>query len=194
MNWRAFLLLPALFAESFTVSALIFHQARFAADRNWPIEWVAACFLVYSSAQILTTIISGPIIDRLGALRILPFLLVPQTIALLLIFVFSSPWVVPFYLGFTAISAALDGNLQTPALSELFGIERLARSKAIFEGARIVLTGLGPTVMGVFLDLGVSMQTQIIYLAPCLCACSLLALVFRRFARARSISRSYDAC
>jgi predicted MFS family arabinose efflux permease len=182
IDWRVFFLLPSLFAESFAVSALIFHQARLAETKNWSLEWVAVCFVAYSSIQIATTIIAGPVIDRFGPLRILPVLLIPQTVALLLIFLFSSWWVAPFYFGFTAISAGLDTSIQTPALSRLFGIERLARSKARFEGLRIILTGLGPTLMGILLDFGVSMQMQIAFLMPCLCVFSLLALVFRRAA------------
>lgn len=179
-NWKVFFLLPALFAESLAVSALIFHQARLAETKSWSLEWVAACFVAYSSIQIATTIIAGPAVDRLGPMRFLPFLLVPQTIALLLVFLFSSWWIAPFYFGFTAISAGLDSSVQTPALAKLFGVERLARSKARFEGLRIILTGLGPTLMGVLLDFGVSMQTQIALMMACLCVFSLLALVFRR--------------
>ncbi|UWU93230.1 MFS transporter [Bradyrhizobium sp. CB1015] len=180
INWKVFFVLPALFAESLAVSALIFHQARLAETKHWPLEWVAACFVAYSSIQIATTIIAGPLVDRFGPLRIVPFLLVPQAIALLLIFLFSSWWIAPFYFGFTAISAGLDSSVQTPALARLFGVERLARSKARFEGLRIILTGLGPTLMGVLLDLGVPIQTQIGFMIPGLCVFSLLALAFRR--------------
>lgn len=173
-------LCPTMLAVSFILTAMIFHQAVLAAEKGWPLEWLAACFSVFAIAQAATSVLVAPVIDRIRAVRILPVFLLPLAIGLSLIALFDGFWAAPVYMGLLGMSAAIDLKLGTILWADLFGAGQFGYVRSRFEAIRIVVTGGAPLVAGKLLDAGIPLASQAAaYACYAVCASALAAIVGR---------------
>ena len=62
--------MPLYLAPPFFLTGLFFHQVQLAESRDWPIEALAAAFSLYAFAKVTISLLTGPSIDRLSALRL----------------------------------------------------------------------------------------------------------------------------
>lgn len=158
---RPFLIvLPAILAAPFFGTGFFFHQARLVTEKGWTLEWLAGWFAAYAVVQALTLVGAGPIIDRFGPRRILPFFLAPFAVGLLALALSRSPWIAPVYLILAGISSAIASTLATALWVELYGPNMLARVRSAVEAALVVASGASPILMGVLIDMGVPLSTQ----------------------------------
>jgi len=81
---RFYLILPAALAPSFIITALFFHHLALAELKGWDATWFTGSYWVYAVGSVFAMLASGPLIDRLSALRVLPALLAPMTLGLVL--------------------------------------------------------------------------------------------------------------
>ncbi len=151
---------PALLAISFVWTGILFHQARLVEENGWPLSWFAGCLALYAATHVVATPVAGWLIDRFGPLPVVRFFLIPQIAGLMLLGASSSPIVLPAFLILTALSSAVDTPLGVAALAELYGYADLGKTRALFEGVRILVTGAAPFAMGALLDVGVPMTLQ----------------------------------
>lgn len=177
---RMQLALPAILASPFIGTGLLFHQARLAQEKGWPLSWLAAWFAAYAVAQAVTDFAAGPLIDRLRPKRVLPIYLVPMAAGLLILFLSDALWVTPVYLVLIGISSALSGTLATALWVELYGPGMLARVRSVVEAARIVAAGASPVLMGYLIDWGVPLGRQALGCLAFIIVASLLALRIAR--------------
>ncbi|MEA3644333.1 MAG: MFS transporter, partial [Lamprobacter sp.] len=92
---RFYLILPALMGAPFIATAVFFHQVPLAESKGWTLAWLAASFPAFAAAHLLSLSFSGPLIDRLGARRLLPWHLTPLLLALLALALANGPWLAP---------------------------------------------------------------------------------------------------
>ena len=78
---RFYLVMPLYLAPPFFLTGLFFHQVQLAESRDWPIEAVAAAFSLYAFAKVTISLLTGPTVDRLSALRVMPLSAVPLVVA-----------------------------------------------------------------------------------------------------------------
>lgn len=176
------LLCPTMLAVSFILTAMIFHQAVLAAEKGWPLEWLAACFSVFAIAQAATSVLVAPVIDRIRAVRILPVFLLPLALGLSVIALFDGFWAAPVYMGLLGMSAAIDLKLGTILWAYLFGAGQFGYVRSRFEAIRIVVTGGAPLVAGKLLDAGIPLASQAAAYAGYAVCASALAVIVGRFA------------
>lgn len=157
---RLLLTLPCVLASPFISTGFFFIQARLAAEKHWSLEFLAACFVGYAVARAFALLAIGPVIDKFGATRLLPFFLVPQGIAMATIALVSGKIGAPIYLISTGISAGIAATMATALWVEMYGVEELARVRSSVEAATVVATGLAPIVAGSLIDAGVPLTIQ----------------------------------
>jgi predicted MFS family arabinose efflux permease len=157
---RLLLTLPAVLASPFIVTGFFFHQARLAEQKGWDIATVAGSLGAFAVVQAVSLVVIGPIIDRLGPKRLLPFFLVPQALGMLLLGTASAPIVAPVYMLLMAISAAFGSTLATALWVDLFGTKDLARVRSVVEAGAVVASGASPVVFGLLIDAGVPLASQ----------------------------------
>lgn len=186
-DWRIYLALPAILAAPFIGTGLLFHQARLAQEKGWPLSWLAAWFVAYAVAQAVTDFAAGPIIDRWRPKRVLPIYLVPMAGSMIVLFLSNALWVVPVYLILMGISAAISGTLATALWVELYGPGMLARVRSVVEAARIFAAGAAPILMGYLTDWGVPFGHQALGCLAFIVAASLLALRIARIPSSTSV-------
>ena len=77
-SFRFYLIVPTLVGASFTMTGLLFHQVHLTEVKGWALAWFASCFAAYAAASTASLIAFGALIDRLTAVRLMPFYLLPE--------------------------------------------------------------------------------------------------------------------
>lgn len=157
---RLLVTLPVILASPFVTTGFFFHQVRLAEEKSWSISWVAAWFIAYAITQAISLLVAGPIIDRIGPKRSLPYFMAPQAVAMLALAMSDSIWAAPVYLILTGISSAVASTLATALWMQLYGPEQLSRIRSFVGAWTVIASGASPVVMGLLIDRGVSLQTQ----------------------------------
>ncbi len=78
-----YLVVPTIAFTPFLVTGVFFHQAHVATLKGWPQGLFATAFVAYAAASLVGMLLSRPLIDRVGARRLVAFLLAPLGCALL---------------------------------------------------------------------------------------------------------------
>lgn len=154
-----YMLLPAVLASPFIVTALLFHQAAVAELRGWSMEWVATAFTAYAVGHLGMLLLSGPIVDRIGAHRWLPLALLPTAAGLALLALASATWVIFGYLGLLGVSVGAIATVNGALWPERYGTTHLGAIRAVAQAAMVVSTAAAPILLGFVLDLGWSVAT-----------------------------------
>lgn len=173
LDRRLLLTLPAVLASPFIVTGFFFHQGRLAEQKHWDIAWLAMGFVAFAVVQAVSVVAIGPLIDRFGTKRILPYFLLPQAVGMFLLGLIPSPWIAPIYMVLMGISAAFGSTLATALWVELFGTNELARVRSAVEAGSVVASGASPVIMGLLIDAGISLSWQ----ALACCAYTVLASI-----------------
>jgi MFS family permease len=171
-----YLLLAGTLAPSFIGTLIFFDQDYLIDLRGYsPMEFAAA-YLVMSVTTVIFGFVCGHLIDRLGALRILPFFLFPLAASAMAIALVTPVWGIYVFMFLLGISNGFTSTLLGALWPEVYGLANLGGIRAIIVSAMVLSTALGPGLSGVFLDAGVSLPTQMLGLAGwCVMACFGLA-------------------
>ena len=172
---RFYLMLPALLAPSFIGTAMFFHHLAIAEYKNWSAEWVTGNYWVYAMATVVTLLVSGPIIDRITAVRVMPLFLLPLMAAMLILGPAQSDlWLLP-YLLLLGVTTGFYFNGFSAIWAELYGVKYLGGIKSLMTSLGVLASALGPVTVGLMLDAGVTVLTVCLWFAVgCLVATLLL--------------------
>lgn len=154
---RFYGVLPAVMAPPFIMTALFFHQAPLAEAKGWALAWVAGSFSVFAAAHILALLLAGPLVDRLGARRLMGGFLGPMTLALLVLVFVDSPWGAPLYLGLAGLSMGSAGTLMGSLWPELYGTAHLGAIRALVHAIMVFVTAGAPFGIGAAMDAGITL-------------------------------------
>jgi MFS family permease len=157
---RVLFTLPSILAAPFIATGFFFHQARLLQEKGWAFDWWASCFIGYAIARAVSMVAVGPLIDRLGAVRVLPFFLVPLAVSMADVAFVRQAWGVPLCLIPIGISGGIAATLLTALWVELYGPERLAEVRSTVEAANVLASGTSPIIMGYLIDAGVPLAVQ----------------------------------
>lgn len=150
--------LPALLAPSFIGTGLIFHQVHMADVKGWSMTLVSGSFTAYAAMSVAAAILTGPLIDRFGARRVMTVFLTPMMLSALSVALFTAPWAVPLYLGLLGTSAGVTVVLLGALWPELYGTAHLGAIRAFGQAAMVFSTGLAPAAMGLMIDAGIGFE------------------------------------
>jgi MFS family permease len=176
---RFYLLCIAITAPSFISTGFFFHQAPLAAAKGWSLAWMASAFVAYTIGAIGANLAFGPLIDRFGARKLLPYYLYPLMLACLSIAVSSHHMAAMTLMFFMGLTSGSGQTLIGAAWPEFYGVMHLGAIRAMVMSMSVGASALSPLVVGWLIDRGVAMETIaigfMIYLAVAI-ASILLAL------------------
>lgn len=156
-DWHFYCLLPAVIAPSFIGTALFFHHLTLAEAKNWTAAWLTGSYWVYAIGSMTASLTFGPIIDRVTATKAVPFFLLPKICALMIIWIFNDPiWAWP-YLLLLGLNVGMTYTGLTALWAELYGTQHLGAIRSLIVAITVLASALGPPVMGLMIDTGVSM-------------------------------------
>ena len=185
---RFYALLPTLAATPFIVTGVLFHQVHLAQAKGWTLTELAACYPVYALASTGAALACGWLIDRVGAIRLLPVFLLPLALGLALAGsdVGGGPdgTALTVAAGFMALIGATAGSatvLFGALWAEVYGTRHLGAIRGLVAAYMVFATALAPGALGWLLDQGTEPRQLLLWLAGCalLCAVATLPLLPR---------------
>ncbi|MGV8989510.1 MAG: MFS transporter [Cypionkella sp.] len=182
-----YMLLAGLLAPPFIGTTVFFFQGYLTELRGYSDLAFAAAFPVMSIATVIFGFVCGGLIDRFGALRLLPFVLAPLAIASLAVALITPVWGVYVFMLLLGVSYGFSGTLMGALWPEVYGLANLGGIRSIIIAAMVLSTALGPGLSGVLIDQGIALPTQMLGMAAWCCAGSVLLAIAARKVRARAI-------
>lgn len=150
---RFWIMMPASFILSFTVTAIFFYQYVFVENNNWSVPLYATFFTVYAVVRFLFSIFGGIWVDKFSARQLFRFFLIPFTIGILFFGFMNSIIGAFIFLVLTGITVGMSGTVQTSLIAEIYGTEKMGAIRSVFTMFMVASTALGPLIVGYLIDL-----------------------------------------
>jgi MFS family permease len=172
---RFYLYMPAQLCPSFFFTGFFFHQIYIVESKGWDLAGWAAMFAGYAVASLLATIASGPLVDRLGAVRHAPWFCLPLGAGLLLLSMGDHVILASAFLILTGITSGWNPTVVGPFWAELYGTRHLASIKAMGTALMVLSSALSPFVLGWLFDQGYELDDMALVSSIVILGCALLA-------------------
>lgn len=184
-----YLLLAGTLAPAFVGTSIFFQQGYLITHRGYDAMAFAAAFPVMSVTTVIFGFVCGGLIDRFGSLRILPFFLLPMAAAAVAVALITPLWGVYLFMLLLGVSNGFTMTLLGALWPEVYGLANLGGIRAIIVSGMVLSSALGPGITGVLIDWGVSLPTQLLWMAVwCVIASLGLAYAGRAVGRRNAIA------
>ena len=180
-------LLVAVLAPPIIGTILFFHQVYLVEQRGWAITGFSVATPVLAGCAIVSTMVAGRLVDRLGSATLLPMMLALLGTAALTLAFWHDFAALFVFMGIAGTCFGMAATVFGALWPEIYGTKHLGAVRSMITGVMVFATAVGPGVSGYLIDIGVSFDTQIVALGLfALFAAALVAPVGRRvIARAR---------
>ena len=155
---RFYLVLPAVMLPSFVGTGIIFHQVHLVEVKGWSLEWFASGFAGLALASVASALLTGLLIDRYGARRLVVWALVPEGVALALLASFDHPMTALAMLVMMGLGAGAFRTVTGALWAELYGVDHLGAIRAMVAALMVFASAGSPVSMGWLIDAGVSIE------------------------------------
>ena len=169
-------LLLGVLAPPFIGTTIFFHQDYLIELRGYNELAFAAAFPIMAITTVTFSLISGQLIDRFGAIRLLPFFLIPLSAASLAVGLLDDVWGIYAFMFLVGISYGFTSTLIGALWPEVYGLRNLGSVRALAVAAMVAATAIGPGLTGFLIDNNMPLPDQMIYMSLwCVIACVVLA-------------------
>lgn len=176
------LIVPGVTCFSAFGTAFWFHQVHFAEVKGWSHLSLVAVFPVGTATLMASTILFGWAIDRFGAIRLLPYYLIPYVLAFILHWYAPSLWWIGLAVILMGLAGGGNGTLLNACWAEFYGTNHLGAIKAAATAAMVFGSAIGPGISGWLIDVGVGIEGQMLgYAATFAISAVLMGVAARRF-------------
>lgn len=152
------IMVPASFMLSFSVTAIIFYQYVFVENKGWSAQLYASFFTVYAVTRFLFSLFGGIWVDRFTAKKMFRYFLIPIVLGLLPLAFMNSIVGALIFLVMMGVTVGMSGTVKTSLIAEIYGTEKMGAIRSVFTMFMVISTALGPLVVGLLIDAGVSFQ------------------------------------
>jgi MFS family permease len=160
-----YLLMVGVLAPPFIGTTIFFHQGYLIDLRGYDLLAFAAAFPVMAATTVVFALVSGALIDRFSATRILPYFLIPMVVATLAAALVTPVWGIYLFMFLFGISYGFTSTLLGALWPEVYGVAHLGGIRALTVSAMVLATALGPGITGALIDLGVGLPQQLLWMA-----------------------------
>lgn len=160
-----YLLMVGVLAPPFIGTTIFFHQGYLIDLRGYDVLAFAAAFPVMAATTVVFALVSGALIDRFSATRILPFFLIPMVVATLAAALVTPVWGIYLFMFLFGISYGFTSTLLGALWPEVYGVAHLGGIRALTVSAMVLATALGPGITGALIDLGIGLPQQLLWMA-----------------------------
>ncbi|ABI77014.1 major facilitator family transporter [Hyphomonas neptunium ATCC 15444] len=179
-----YVLLTGILAPPFIGTTIFFHQGHLVELRGYSPLAFAGAFPLMAVTTVGVGLICGYLVDRFGALRVLPFFLAPLMIATLAAALLSGIQGVYIFMVLFGVSYGFTSTLLGALWPEVYGTRHLGSIRAVIVSAMVLSTALGPGITGLLIDRGIDLPVQLLVMAVwCLLASFLLAVAAKEVLR-----------
>lgn len=157
-DWRFYTLLPAMLAEPMIVTGIFFFLGNIAEMKNWSMELIASAFSLHAIVTVGVSFYCGTVIDKVGSIRLLPILVVPQIFGLLILGFIGHPMAALAFMCIGGISKGVVISIGGTIWAELYGVKTLGAIKSMVMMLMVLSTAIMPAILGFLFDASVSLQ------------------------------------
>ncbi len=158
---RFWWMLPIQVLLPMLVTAAFLYQAPIAVSKGWSTTFMASLFTLFAIFRAGTSLTSGHRIDRLGAIRLAPWVALPVTLGFLLLAWGQHPAMGVGFFVLTGLTAGSSGNVLTAIWAELYGPAQLGTIKGLTGSLAVFSSAAGPALAGLLLEFGVSYSAML---------------------------------
>ena len=170
-------LLTGVLAPPFIGTTIFYHQDYLTSINSWPPRLYASTLSVMAVTTVIFALICGALIDRFRASSVLPFFLLPLSLACLVLASSGSPETLVVAMILLGVSYGFSSTLFGAVWPEIYGTLHLGAIRSIIVSAMVFATAAGPGLTGTLIDAGVGLSTQLAWLGY-YCIAAALAMGF----------------
>jgi len=148
----------------FLITGIFINQIYLFENANWGLNFLALSFTAYAITTILSLQISGYLIDKFSAVKVLPFYLIPMIFGFVISILFKSVFSPILFFIFIAITNGTANVLMTSTWSEIYGTRNLGAIRSITISLMVFSTALSPILFGFLIDFGLSSAKMLLYM------------------------------
>lgn len=168
----------------FAITGIFFHQQWIMDALGFSPALYALSVSVFGIGHAVSGLLAGAVVDRVGAVRVLRWFLLPFILALLLLLHVGQAWVLPLFMLATALTAGCTHSARGSYLAERYGTGKLGAIKSLFSSSMVFFTALSPALFGWLID-AYADPAVLFYLCGGLAAVVMLALRLLKGGRLR---------
>ena len=157
-------LLTGVLAPPFIGTTIFYHQNYMTTLHGWPPQLFAQSLFVLASTTVVFALMTGAVIDRLGAKVVVAFFLLPLSGASFALAYAESPGSLFFVMVLLGTSYGFSSTLFGALWPEIYGTRNLGAIRSVTVSAAVLATAAGPGVTGTLIDRGIELPTQMIFL------------------------------
>ena len=167
-------------APAFIGTSIFFHQAYLVELRGWSPVVFAGGFTVLGLVTIAMTLLAGRLVDRFGAVSLLPVFLLPLGASCLALGLGEGTWSIYVFFMLMGVAYGTSQTLFGALWPEIYGPIHLGAIRSAVVAMMVFSTALGPAITGSLIDAGVTLPRQMLGLALyCFAVSAVLAWVAR---------------
>lgn len=155
---RFYLILPSVLFPAIIIAGLFFHQVLLVESKGWALSTWAMGFIGFAAARVLVSLLSGSLIDKYGATRLLPYYIAPLLIALSALAFFDHPAVVFVYMVLGGMSTGARTIAVNAVWAEVYGTTHLGAIRSLVQALVMIAVAVSPATMGWLIDWGVTIE------------------------------------
>ncbi|MDO8909921.1 MAG: MFS transporter [Pseudohongiella sp.] len=156
LDYRYWLALPGIVANPFLITGIFIHQNFLASSKDWSLNWLATCFVVYGAVHWISSLVSGALVDRFKPVRLLPVFLLPLLVCMLVAAYVPGDWAAVLMMVCLGMSAGSSPPISGSLWPEIYGTRKLGAIRAMNMSVMVISTSAAPVLFGYFIDNGVS--------------------------------------
>jgi MFS family permease len=149
---KFYFLLPAVLGPAFLSTGIFINQIYIFESKQWSMLLLAQGFTLYAVTSVLTLAISGFLIDRFSAIKVLPFYLLPTMVAYILVITSSWAFTPIAMMILMAMTNGTSSVLLTSTWSEIYGTKYLGGIRSITVSFFVFSTAIAPVLFGYLID------------------------------------------
>ena len=171
---RFYQILPGLLASPFIVTGVFFHQIHLIETKSWTITLLASSYPFFALSVVGSTFFAGWIVDRFSTVHLLRFFLLPLALGLFLIAGTDNIYVAPIFMILIGASTGAATIVFSALWIDLYGIGYLGSIRSMSYSMVVVSTAISPALMGLLLDIGITLKIQFVIFATYTFICSII--------------------
>jgi MFS family permease len=174
-DWRFYLVVFGVLAPGFINTGIFFQNAELIQSKHWPQYIYAASLVNYALGNVLGSFISGILIDRFKAVRIVAFYLLPMFLGLFVLYSVQPVWAIYVFMLGIGLSQGASSVIIGAIWVELYGSKHLGTIRSWVSSLKVLFTAISPMLFGYLLDHHVTFS-HILLACVCYVACSIGSL------------------
>jgi len=160
--------LPSLLALPFVLTGILINQLWFAEQRGWSTEVIAIGIAMFSVSRVITSVIAGSWVDKLGSFKLIGVNLLPVALGLVALNFIEAFWGWYLFLFLCGFSAGFNSAISGTLWPEIYGTHSLGTIRALYHSLMIFATAAAPMLFGYLIDLKVPLSWWLLTTAAAL--------------------------